>query len=206
MSIQWLTTALTVAAFAACLYMWSSAEMLPERWHRLFRLGSWGAIIGAPVGAGAHLALGLGGHGRWYELGTLGDPSHRLGVMAGALVGSTIVLRAAHLGYRDALHMAFACLSPYLLGHWVVTLLGRNAYAFLMLDAWEAPTAYVDHVEHELAKLHLALALLGGAGFSLAFAGRVWRIWSSALPEELELLAWPPLELEADVDEREARA
>ncbi len=206
MSIQWVTTAATVAACAACLYMWSSAELLPERWHRLFRLGSWGVIIGAPAGAGGQLALGLGGDGEWWELGALTDPSQRLGVYAGALVGSTIACRFARLDLREAFHMALTCLSPYIIGLGVGAWLGGWAYSFFMLDAVYAPLAYAEHVQHVLATAYFALAGLGGSLFTFAFTGRVWRIWASALPEDLELLAWPPLDIDLEVDEREAHA
>jgi len=80
-----------------------------------------------------------------------------------------------------------------------------------MLDAWGAPDYYLARIQHHLAFGYLAIALAGGGLFSLAFCGRVWRMWGAALPEDLGLAVWDPLELdleldlEPETDEREAR-
>lgn len=203
MFIQWLITAATVGAFATCLYMWSGAEQLPERWHRLFRLGSWGAIVGAPLGAGAEILL-LGPYTGWWELPALADPSHRLALAVGAVAGSAVACRLARLELREVLHMAMTCLSPYLVGLSVGAFTGGVLYSFFMLDAWDAPATYRHHVQHTLATLHILLTLSGAALFSLAFTGRAWRVWGAAVPEELDALA--SLELETRRDDGGVRA
>lgn len=204
MLMQWLIMAATVGAFAACLYMWSSAEQLPERWHRLFRLGSWGAILGAPVGASAQWLLQH--DGRWWELSTLSDPSQRIGLILGAMAGSTLACRLAKLDIREAFQMAATALSPYLLGLAAGAGLAGHLYAFFMIDAWEAPIAYRQHVMHTLAGAYIILSLAAATLFSLGFTGRVWRIWGAAVPEDVELLALQPLDLEAEPEETEAQA
>ncbi len=210
MHIQWLTTAGAVAACAACLYMWSYAELLPERWHRLFRIGSWGAMIGAPAGAGTHLAISARMGAHWWDLSVLADPSQRLSVYLGALLGSLVACHIARLRRDEALRMAAACASPVIVGLCLAAVLAGRAYSFFMLDAWHAPASYLAHVQHHLALGYLAIALAGGGLFSLAFSGRVWRMWGAALPEDLGLAGWEPLELDLELepegDEREARA
>jgi len=205
MLAQWLTTAVTVAGFAACLYMWSNAETLPERWHRLFRLATWGAIVGAPAAAGAQLAVRMRWDAGWWDLAQVNAPVQRLGLYAGALVGSTVALRVARMDWRDALQTACTCLAPYAVGLYIAAGLAGYTYSFFMLDAWDAPVLYREHVQAHLAVGYTALTILGGSLASFAFVGRVWRLWGAALPEDLGLAAWDPLDLEPEPDEREAR-
>jgi len=194
---QWLTTAAVLSAFAACLYMWSNAELLPERWHRLFRLGAWGAIIGAPLGVGAPLLLHAGAR-PWWELPALTGPALRLGLFVGAAAGATVACMLARMRLRDALRMAAACLSPYVVGLCLAAYLGGCVYCFLMVDVWDAPELYRECAQQKLAAVYLSLGMVGGTLFSLAFTGRVWRIWGAALPEDPGVLAWPPLEPEPE--------
>lgn len=204
MFAQWLTTAVTVAGLAACLYMWSQAELLPERWHRLFRLGFWGAMIGSPVAAGAQLALRMRWDPSWWDLAHVNAPSQRLGLYAGAVVGSTMALRLARVDWRNAVQMAFTCFAPYALGLYIAGEVAAYTYSFFMLDAWDAPQLYRQHVQAQLAIGCTALTILGGGLAGFVFIGRVWRLWGAALPEDLGLVAWDPLELEPEPDEREA--
>ena len=177
------------------MYMWSSAERLPERWHRLFRLGAWGAIIGAPVGGLLHFAL-MPENARWWATEALTSPTHHAGIFFGALIGAIITSSFGRLELREALHMAATCLSPYLVGLCVGACVGGYLYAYFMMDASQGPEYYRVHVQQKLALAHTALALIGGTLFCLAFTGRVWRSWGAAEPEDLGLPAWPPLEPE----------
>lgn len=208
MSIQWLTTAAGVAAFAACLYMWSYAEILPERWHRLFRIGSWGAMVGAPAGAGAHIMLSARSGAPWWDLSALTDPSQRLSIYLGALLGSAIACSFSRRDLRPALRMAPACTAPLVVGLCVAAVPAARAYSFFMLDAWPAPAPYLLQVQYHLAIGYLAIVLTGGALFSFAFTARVWLMWGAALPEDLGISPWPELELDLDpeAEEREVRA
>lgn len=205
MFAQWLMTAVTVAGFAACLYMWSQAGLLPERWHRLFRLGFWGAMVGAPVAAGVQLGLHVRWDEAWSDLTHVGGPAQRLGLYAGALAGSTVALRVARIDWRNAMQMAFTCLAPYALGLALASHLAGYTYSFFMLDAWDAPVAYREHVQSYLAIGYTAIAILGTAVLNFLFVGRVWRLWGATLPEDLGLAAWDALDLEPEPEEREAR-
>jgi len=149
---------------------------------------------------------------QWWDLSALADPSQRLSVYLGALLGSLVAARVVRLRRDEALRMAAACASPVIVGLCLAAVVAGRAYAFFMLDAWGAPAHYLAHVQHHLALGYLAIALAGGGLFSLAFSGRVWRMWGAALPEDLGLAGWEPLELdlelelEPEADEREARA